>query len=155
MVLKISETIWTGIRSNYLNTRILLGVPKKTKYQILNTIRIPNYLSHPGTPWNLDLKMLRAGLWGNSCCCWMGSVLRDNTHKRERVHPCNVCDKAFKSLQTPNQHTIWQHSGCKHHHRKSFGNFSIWGQGGGEEMNGSVQLLFWKSFTIGNILCSF
>ena len=68
-VLKVCETIWTGIWANYSNTRILFGVPKSlnTKYQILfsiekiripnmnNTIRsnylnsiwIPNYLSHP------------------------------------------------------------------------------------------------------------
>ena len=32
-VLKICETIWTGIRSNYSNTRILFGMPK---------IQIPN-----------------------------------------------------------------------------------------------------------------
>ena len=24
--------------------------------------------------WHLDMKKLRAGLWGNSCCYWMGSV---------------------------------------------------------------------------------
>ena len=59
------------------------------------------------------------------------------------VHPCNVCDKAFKSLPTPNQHKIWQHSGhvlsarlttastdkklvCgKPRHRKSFSNFML------------------------------
>ena len=35
----------------------------------------------------------------------------DKALDRERVHPCNVCDKAFKSLKTPNQHTLWQHSG--------------------------------------------
>ena len=66
------------------------------------------------------------------------------TRQRERVHSCNVCDKAFKSL--PNQQKIWHHSGhvfaskdcgkkvnpnnsinrhnklvCgKHHHRKCF-----------------------------------
>ena len=32
-------------------------------------------------------------------------------HKREGVHPCIVCDKAFKSLQMANQHTNWPHSG--------------------------------------------
>ena len=82
----------------------------------------------------------------------MGPVLGEKAHKRERereeVHPCNVCDKAFKYMQMPNQHTIWQHSGhvfvfkgcgekfktnnsinrhkklfaCKPHHRKSFCN---------------------------------
>ena len=46
-VLKICETIRTGIRSNYLNTRILFGVTKNpnTKYRILFgiwKIRIPN-----------------------------------------------------------------------------------------------------------------
>ena len=30
--------------------------------------------------------------------------------ERERVHPCNVCQKAFKSLQMLSQHKIWQHS---------------------------------------------
>ena len=30
--------------------------------------------------------------------------------------------------------------GFKHHHRKSFCSFSMWGNGGGEEMDGSVQL---------------
>ena len=79
-------------------------------------------------------------------------------HKRQRAHHYNVCDNAFKSLLTPNQHIIWQDSGhvlvCKGcgkkfkthnninkhkkifgfkpHHRKSFCNFSIWGKGGGE-----------------------
>ena len=69
-VLKICETIWTGIRSNYSNTRILFGVPKNpnTEYQILfgiekiripntnttfrsnysNSIQIQNYSSHTG-----------------------------------------------------------------------------------------------------------
>ena len=96
----------------------------------------------------------------------MESVWGDKAHKRERVHPCNVCDKAFKSLPTPNQHTIWQHSGhvfvckgcskkfktsnsinrhkklfgCKPHHRKSFCNFSMWGKGRIEEEDGSGQL---------------
>ena len=85
---------------------------------------------------------------------------------RERVHSCNVCDKAFKYLRTPKQHIICQHSGhvfvCKGcgkkfktknsfkgqkkpfgfkpHHIKRFCNFSIWGKGGGEEKDGSVQL---------------
>ena len=70
-VLKICETIRTGIRCNYSNTRILFGVPKNlnTKYQILfgiekilipnmnttnrsnypNSIQIPNYSSQPET----------------------------------------------------------------------------------------------------------
>ena len=76
------------------------------------------------------------------------------TRERERVHPCNVCDKAFKSLQMLSQHKIWQHSGnvfaCKGcgkkfnpnnsinrhnklvcgktHHRKSFCHFSMRGK---------------------------
>ena len=83
----------------------------------------------------------------------MGS-LWGTKHKRERVHPCNVCDNAFKSLQMPSQHKIWQHSGsvfaCKGcgknfnpnnsinrhnklvcgnpHHMKSFCHFSKWGK---------------------------
>ena len=86
--------------------------------------------------------------------------------ERERVHQCNVCDRAFQSLQTPNQHTIWEHSGhmffckgcgkkfktnnsinrrkmvfgCKPHHRKRFCNSFMWDKGGGEEKDGSVQL---------------
>ena len=101
--------------------------------------------------WHLDLKMSSTGLWGNSCCCCMGSVWGDKAHKRERAHPCNLCDKAFKYFETPKQHTVWQHSGhvfvCKGcgkksktnnidnrqkksfgfrpHHRKSFCNFSM------------------------------
>ena len=74
------------------------------------------------------------------------SVGRQST--RDRVLPCIVCDKAFKSLPTPNQQKLWQHSGnlfvCKGcgkkfktnnrhkklvcgkpHHRKSFCNFSM------------------------------
>ena len=47
--------------------------------------------------WHLDLKVSRAG-------------------ERERAHPCNDCEKAFKSLQTPNQHKIWQQSS----HGKTF-----------------------------------
>ena len=39
-----------------------------------------------------------------------GISVGDKTQERERVHPCNVCDKAFKSLPTPNQHKIFQHS---------------------------------------------
>ena len=40
-----------------------------------------------------------------------GIIFGDKAHKKERVHPCNVCDKAFKSLGTPNTHIIWQHNG--------------------------------------------
>ena len=40
----------------------------------------------------------------------MGTVWGDKAQERQRVHPCNVCDKAFKYLPTPNQHTIWQYS---------------------------------------------
>ena len=84
-----------------------------------------------------------------------GINVGDEAHKKERVHPCNVCDKAVKSLQRTNQHTIWQHSGqmfawkgcgkkfktnnsinrtkklfgCKPHHRKSVCNFDMWGKG--------------------------
>ena len=70
----------------------------------------------------------RTGLWGNSCCSWMGSVLGMIKHflkywtvqwskksrkykrerERERLNPCNVCDKAFKSLPMSSQHKIWQ-----------------------------------------------
>ena len=59
----------------------------------------------------LALRVLRAGLRGKSCCRWMGSGRGDKAQERERVHPCNVCDKAFKSLQMPSQHKIWYHSG--------------------------------------------
>ena len=38
---------------------------------------------------------LASGLWGNSCCCWIGSVWR---HKTERVHLCNVCLMRLLSL---------------------------------------------------------
>ena len=84
-----------------------------------------------------------------------GITMEDKAQERERVHPCNVWDKAFKYLPTPNQHTIWQHSGhvfvfkgcdkkcktnnsinrhkklygCEPHHRKSFYTFSMWGKG--------------------------
>ena len=113
--------------------------------------------------WHLDLKTSRAGLWGYSCCCWMRSVQVDKAQMRQMVHPCIVCDMAFKSVWAPNQHTIWQHSGlvivckgcgkkfktknsinrhkklfgCKPHHMKSF---SMWGKGRREENDGSVQL---------------
>ena len=33
-----------------------------------------------------------------------GISVWDKAHKRERVHTCNVCDKAFKVLGTPEQH---------------------------------------------------
>ena len=104
--------------------------------------------------WHLALQVSRAGLWGKSCCCWMGSVWGDKAHERERDHPCNVCDKSFKSLQMPSQHKIRQHSGyvfsCKGcgkkcnpnnsisrhnklvcrkpHQRMSFCHFSMWGK---------------------------
>ena len=61
--------------------------------------------------WQLDLQVLREGLWGKSCCCWMGSGWGDKAEERERIHPCNVCDKAFKSLQIASQYKIWQHTG--------------------------------------------
>ena len=35
----------------------------------------------------------------------------DKAQERERVHPCNVCDKASKSLSLPYQHKVWQHRG--------------------------------------------
>ena len=53
--------------------------------------------------WHLDLRVLRVGLWVNSCCCWMGSVWRDKAQERERVQPCNVCEKAFKFCQRLNR----------------------------------------------------
>ena len=40
-----------------------------------------------------------------------GSVWGDKAQERERVHPCNVCEKAFKSLQMPRHHKLGQHSG--------------------------------------------
>ena len=77
----------------------------------------------------------------------------DKAKERGRFHPCNVCDKAFKSFQMPFHHKIWQHSGhllaCKGcgkkfnsnsisrhnklvcgkpHHRKNFCHFSVWGE---------------------------
>ena len=61
--------------------------------------------------WQLHLQVLREGLWGKSCCCWMGSVWGDKAQERKRIHPFNVCDKAFKSLQIASQHKIWQHTG--------------------------------------------
>ena len=39
-----------------------------------------------------------------------GISVRDKAHKKGRVNPCNVCDKAFKFLETANQQTIWHHS---------------------------------------------
>ena len=72
--------------------------------------------------WHMDLQVLREGLWGKSCCCWMGLVWGDKAQERERVYPCNVCDKAFKYLQMPSQYKIWQHSGyvfaCKGYGKK-------------------------------------
>ena len=57
------------------------------------------------------------------------SVGGQSTRERERVHPCNVCDKAFKSLQIPSQHKVWQHSGhvfaCKGFCKKFNPNKSI------------------------------
>ena len=71
-VLKICETIRTGICSNYLNTRILFGLPKtwisNTKYYSYSVLRksqyrrriqsntsngiwISNYLSHPAAAY--------------------------------------------------------------------------------------------------------
>ena len=135
--------------------------------------------------WHLDLMMSRAGLWGDSCCWWMGSVCGDKAHKRERFNPCNVCDKTFKSLGTPKQHIGWQHSayvfvcnGCgkkgktnntlnrqnlpfvfKRHHRKSFFNFSIWGKGVRREKRqfclGPGRGQTFSTRSIGNILFIF
>ena len=91
---------------------------------------------------------VKGGLVRELCCCCMGSVLGDKAQERDRVLPCIVCDKAFKSLPTRNQQKLWQHSGnlfvCKScgkkfkpnnrykklvcgkpHHRKSFCNFSM------------------------------
>ena len=69
--------------------------------------------------------------------------------ERERVHPCNVCDKAFKSLQMLSQHSgnVFSFKGCgkkfnpnnsinRHnklvcdnpHNKKSFCHFSILGK---------------------------
>ena len=82
-----------------------------------------------------------------------GIKLGDKAQERERVHPCNVCDKAFKPWPTPDQHKMWKQSGhvfvCKAcgkkfktkniinrhkkfvcgkpYHIKSFSKFSIWG----------------------------
>ena len=91
----------------------------------------------------------------------MGSVWAgDKAQERENFCLCNVCDKAFKSLQMPSQHNIWQHSGhvfaCKGcgkkfnpnnsinrhnklvhgkpHHRKSFCHISIWARTNIEEI---------------------
>ena len=71
----------------------------------------------------------------------MGSLWGDKAQERERDHPCNVCDKAFKSLQMPNKHSghVFSCKGCgkkcnsnnsisrhnklvcgKPHHRKNF-----------------------------------
>ena len=59
----------------------------------------------------LDLQVLREGLWRKSCCCLMGSVWGDKAQERERVYSCNVCDQAFKSIQMPSQLQIWQQQG--------------------------------------------
>ena len=40
----------------------------------------------------------------------VGGTKHKTERERERVHPCNVCENAFKSLPMPSQHTIWQHS---------------------------------------------
>ena len=40
-----------------------------------------------------------------------GGAQNYKAQERERVHPCNVCDKAFKSLAIPNQHNTWPHIG--------------------------------------------
>ena len=37
---------------------------------------------------------------------WISVGGGDKAQERERVHPCNVCDKAFKSLPTPRQQQI-------------------------------------------------
>ena len=34
----------------------------------------------------MDLQVSRAGLWGDSWCCWMGSMWGDKAQDRERVH---------------------------------------------------------------------
>ena len=34
--------------------------------------------------WQLDLQVSRAGLWGKSSYCWIGSVWGDKTQERER-----------------------------------------------------------------------
>ena len=34
-----------------------------------------------------------------------------STRGRERVHPCNFCDKDFKCLPTTKKHNLWQHIG--------------------------------------------
>ena len=41
---------------------------------------------------------------------WSTKVQSTRGRKRESVHKCNICDKTFKILQTPNQHKIQQHS---------------------------------------------
>ena len=49
---------------------------------------------------HLDLQVLRTGLWGNSCCCWIGSVW-GTKHKREgkRVHPVNSVTRLQRFCQ--------------------------------------------------------
>ena len=82
----------------------------------------------------------------------ISAVLGDKAQERERIHPCNVCDKAFMSMQMLSQHKMLQQSvftckGCgknfnpnisinrhnklvcgKTHHRKRFFHFSEWGK---------------------------
>ena len=41
-----------------------------------------------------------------------GISVGDKAHKKERVHPCNVCDKAFKSLPTAITSTQFSTSTC-------------------------------------------
>ena len=48
------------------------------------------------------------------------------------------CGKKFKTNNHINRHK--KRFGFKLHLRKSFCNFSMWGKGGGEEKDGSVQL---------------
>ena len=111
--------------------------------------------------------------------CYIAFKTRFNFKKHmKRVHPFNVCEKAFKSLQTPNQNIIWQHSsyvfvcrGCckkfktnnsintprklihfKPHYRKSFCNFSMWGKGGGRRGKGRVCLAPGRGQTSSTIL---
>ena len=83
---------------------------------------------------------------------WVTKV--QSTRDKKKVSPCNICDRAFKSLPTPNQHKIWQplyhvfdykgrgkmfktsNSINRHkkivygkpHHRKNVGNFFMWGK---------------------------
>ena len=85
--------------------------------------------------------------------CYIAFNTRISLKKHmKRVHHCNKYEKSFKSLQMPNQHIIWQHSGnvfvCKqqqqHQQTKEAVSFQASpqefflqllhvGQGGGEE----------------------